>query len=41
MNGIGDASEFQRYIALDIHKEYVMVGAYIATRPLWRLRDIC
>lgn len=27
MNGKEKASEFRRYVALDIHKEYVMVGA--------------
>jgi len=40
MNENEKASEFQRYIALDIHKEYVMVGAWNAAqewviRPRW------
>ena len=28
MKATGDTREIQRYIALDIHKEYVMVGAW-------------
>ena len=37
MNENEKASEFQRYIALDIHKEYVMVGAWNVTQE-WVIR---
>ena len=37
MNENEKASEFQRYIALDIHKEYVMVGAWNAAQE-WVIR---
>ena len=37
MKRIEDTSEFQRYIALDIHKEYVMVGAWNVAQA-WVIR---
>ena len=37
MKGIEDAREARRYIALDIHKEYVMVGAWNAAQE-WVIR---
>ena len=37
MNSQAEAREIQRYIALDIHKEYVMVGAMNAAQE-WVIR---
>jgi len=37
MNSQGEAREIQRYIALDIHKEYVMAGAMSAAQE-WVIR---
>ena len=37
MNSQAEAREIQRYVALDIHKEYVMVGAMNAAQE-WVIR---